>query len=139
MKLPPFLLNGNAELLLGGLTLSGAFAYYNFSPSKDETLSSVAAEYRQSQRSEQHKHGSLVASTKTAPLFPCKISAIPGGIGFDGPLSFPEPRMGEQVDVVETNVGPHGAYYAVVGKGGRAGMWPRRMLDCKGGDGEGKN
>jgi len=41
------------------------------------------------------------------------------------------------VDVVETDVGPAGAYYAITTTAAtdpRRGMWMKSMLDCKGND-----
>jgi hypothetical protein len=139
MTLPAILRNGTFELLLGSSILAGLLGY-NVLQQGNDTMDGLASEYASSKKAQTTSvHKSLQPSTRTAKLFPCKISTLPTSIGFDGPLSYPSPKLNEVVSVVETNVGPQGAYHAVEGEDGRRGFWMIKMLDCKGVDAKGVN
>ena len=94
MSPPKFLRNGTAELVLGSTLLFGGLAFH-FTETSSLSFSSLQSSYTNSIPKNNEVHESLRPSTKTTPLFPCRISKLPTGIGFDGPLSYKNPKLNQ--------------------------------------------
>lgn len=74
---------------------------------------------------------SIERPASASVLFEVKVMKNPNatGVGFDGPLAFPNPIPGETLSVIQESIGPHKSYhYCRRDQTGEVGWMPLNSL-----------